>query len=67
MVHKVLFWSGFGASTFSRKHRDRVLTKAQALPSDFGSSASRCARCSNVNPSGHTACTPVWELRSVTG
>lgn len=66
MVHKVLFWSGFGTSTcmLSLIHR---LTKEQALPYDYGSSALKCAPSSCARASGPTQYTRGWARASATG
>lgn len=70
MVHKVLFWSGFGMP-FKRRllalgvHTDD--DDDQALPFDYGSSALKCDRSSSANLYGRTRCMRVLERHSVTG
>lgn len=73
MVHKVLFWGGFG--TFSSPPPPPTLpigdtTKKkleQALQFVHGNSASKCDLSSTRNHCGLTLCSEAWEQASGTG
>lgn len=71
MVHKVLFWSGFGnsstTSAISIEYPTNRGCSSQASLPEYGSSALKCDRSSTKNRSGSTPSMPALAAALATG